>query len=67
MKYLAQFLWAKWEEILVAGIWTPLVIAAISTTDPAMIILSVVGGGACRVLDRYYKPYRAAVVSSFAM
>jgi hypothetical protein len=34
MRQLVQLLWSKWEEILVTGIWVPLVIAAVSTTAP---------------------------------
>jgi hypothetical protein len=46
MRHLAQFLQSKWEEILVTGIWVPLVLAAASTADPVMIALSLVGGAA---------------------
>lgn len=44
MRRLVQFLRSKWEEILITGIWLPLVIGAFSTMEPTMIGLSVVGG-----------------------
>lgn len=44
MRRLVQFLRSKWEEILVTGIWLPLVLAAVLTTEPITITLSLVGG-----------------------
>jgi hypothetical protein len=52
MRRLVQFVQAKWEEILIMGIWIPLIVAALSTTNPTMIVLSV-GGGVASLFGLY--------------
>ncbi len=53
MRRLVQFLQTKWEEILVTGVWVPLVLAAILTADALIIALSL-GGGVASLYGLYF-------------
>jgi hypothetical protein len=64
MRRLVQFLQSKWEEILVTGIWVPLVLAAVLPTEP-IIALSLVGSAAS-LFGIYFRRHLRAALCRFS-